>query len=53
MRSLNRLRACGEIRRFGSRPAVKPNPRNSRLHGLSTALLHLLTLSLSFFVMSV
>jgi hypothetical protein len=41
--------ACGAMRRRGCFPPVKLKPRNLRALGLATALLALLTLSLSRF----
>ena len=50
MRSLNRKIAFGAMRRFGSLPPVKLNPRNFLSLGRATALFTGLTLSLSFVV---
>jgi hypothetical protein len=47
--ALKRARACGAMRRRGSFPPVKLNPKNLRTGGLATALLDLLTVSLRRF----
>ena len=49
---MNRSIVLGAIRRFGSLPAVKLNPRNFRSHGRATALFRWFTLSLSFVAMN-
>jgi hypothetical protein len=49
---LNRTRAFGAIRRFGSRCEVNVIPKNFRSHGRATALFDSFTFSFSLVVMN-
>jgi hypothetical protein len=49
---LNRTRAFGAIRRFGSRCIVNVIPRNFRSQGRATALFDSFTLSFNFVMMN-